>query len=138
SVVSLLPAVGPVVIHRGRTPTARFSPWLGAAWQRANRVVERLDRVHFAPELAHALCQVDVLLLEGGGRGNRSREKNALRRLLQAIPAAETEGRRAEVWSLPTRGRAGIRPLETQRAAIEATVRWFDETMPAHPTVDIS
>jgi len=138
SVVSLLPAVGPVVIHRGRTPTAPVSPWLGAAWQRANRVVERLDRVHFAPELAHALCRVDVLLLEGGGRVNRSREKNALRRLLQAIPAAESEGRRAEVWSLPTRGRAGIRPIETQRAAIEATVRWFDETMPARPTVDIS
>jgi pimeloyl-ACP methyl ester carboxylesterase len=118
SVVSILPqSLGPVMRRR---PASGRRVVSGALRRLGLRPPAQL-----IPEVARVLPSTAVLFLHGGDEETRRRLGRGLEGLRQgAGPSA-----RAEMRVLPTGGGAGLRPVQTQEAVIEAIVDWMEETI---------
>jgi pimeloyl-ACP methyl ester carboxylesterase len=130
SAACILPvALGPVLAGRGRSPglAARLisrMPSLGHVLKRATR---RLDQqAAFIPEALPASRDARLMFLHGGTEQTWQQLRGAAARL----DAESKTMSGVEVLPMPSEGRSGFRPLETQRTVIDSIVRWMDATLP--------
>lgn len=134
SVACIVPmALGPVMAERGAGAAGgllhlakRRSP-LGRMVRRVTP--RRKGPVGFVPEAASAVRTSRLMFLHGGTEQSWEQLRAAASKLERE--AGPRSGDRVHLWTMPSEGRSGFRPLANQQAVIDSIVRWMDLSFPA-------
>ena len=130
SAACILPvALGPVLTGRGRTPrlAGRLISPASPLGHVLKRATSRLDSAAtFIPEALPASLSTRLMFLHGGTEQTWEQLRAAVARL----DAESKTSSGVEIRSMPSEGRSGFRPLETQRTVIDSIVRWMNATLP--------